>query len=74
VIQCIAIAMVLFFPAISLWFPAHLNEQSRAVETEQVDDSMNRLEEDPTKMLQDQQEEEEEQNKGGDSAKDEAKK
>jgi tripartite ATP-independent transporter DctM subunit len=66
VIQCIAIAVVIFFPAIATWFPEHLNKQQQAVETEQVDDSMNRLEEDPTKTMMDQQEEEEEK-KGADS-------
>ncbi|HTM59413.1 MAG TPA: TRAP transporter large permease subunit [Burkholderiales bacterium] len=72
-IQCIAILIVLFVPAIATWFPAYLNAQSQAVETEQVDDSMNRLEEDPTKTMQDEQEEEEK--KSADSpAKGEAKK
>src|SRR5260221_8337122 len=51
VLQCIAIALVMFVPAIATWFPQHLNLQSQAVETEDVDDSMNRLEEDPLKGL-----------------------
>ena len=58
VLQCIAIAIVMFVPQIATWFPAHLNTQQQAVETEQVDDSMNRLEEDPLKGLQDNEAEE----------------
>jgi tripartite ATP-independent transporter DctM subunit len=58
VLQCIAIAAVMFIPQIATWFPAHLNTQSQAVETEQVDDSMNRLEEDPLKFEGNKEEEE----------------
>jgi tripartite ATP-independent transporter DctM subunit len=46
VLQCIAIAVVMFVPAISTAFPEHLQAQSRAVTTEDVDDSMNKLEDD----------------------------
>jgi len=49
----------MFVPQIATWFPAHLNAQSQAVETEQIDDSMNRLEEDPYKAGMEQQEKEE---------------
>jgi tripartite ATP-independent transporter DctM subunit len=59
VLQCIAIAVVMFIPAVATWFPAHLNTQQQAVQIEQVDDSMNRLEEDPLKGLQNNEEEEE---------------
>jgi hypothetical protein len=38
--------------------PEHLRAEQRAVETQDVDDSMNRLEEDPLKGLQQQNEEE----------------
>ena len=58
VLQCIAIAIVMFVPSIATWFPGHLNSQQQAIETEQVDDSMNRLEEDPLKGLQNNEEEE----------------
>jgi tripartite ATP-independent transporter DctM subunit len=58
VLQCIAILVVMFIPAIATWFPAHLNTQQQAIQTEQVDDSMNRLEEDPLKGLQNNEEEE----------------
>ena len=58
VLQCLAIAVVMFIPAIATWFPEHLNKQQQAVETEQVDDSMNRLEEDPLKGFGSNKEEE----------------
>ena len=59
VLQCIAIAIVMFVPAISTYLPAHLQEESRATTTEEVDDSMNKLEEDPYKSQEPQLEEEE---------------
>jgi tripartite ATP-independent transporter DctM subunit len=59
VLQCIAIAIVMFVPAISIYLPAHLQAESRATSTEEVDDSMNRLEEDPYKAQEPQLEEEE---------------
>jgi len=49
VLQCIAIAIVMFVPAIATWFPQRMLAQSQATPAEQVDDSMNRLEEDPYK-------------------------
>ncbi|MEA3195242.1 MAG: hypothetical protein QOD26_3575 [Betaproteobacteria bacterium] len=58
VLQCIAIAVIMFFPSIATWFPAHLNAQQQAIETEHVDDSMNRLEEDPLKGFESKEEEE----------------
>ncbi|HEX2649189.1 MAG TPA: TRAP transporter large permease subunit [Burkholderiales bacterium] len=57
ILQVIAIAIVLFVPQLATWFPAYLNSQQHAVETEQVDDSMNRLEEDPLKGLGAEEEE-----------------
>jgi TRAP-type mannitol/chloroaromatic compound transport system permease large subunit len=54
VLQCIAITLIILFPAITTWFPAQLHEEARGVKVEQVDDSMNRLEEDPHKALQEQ--------------------
>jgi tripartite ATP-independent transporter DctM subunit len=38
-LQCIAIALVIIFPSIAVWFPSHLNEQSRAIRTEEIEDS-----------------------------------
>jgi len=68
VLQCIAIAIVMFVPSIATWFPEHLGTESRAVQTEEVDDSMNRLEEDPAKSMQEEsQGEEEEEKKKGDA-------
>src|SRR5216110_2258300 len=58
VLQCIAIAIVMFVPGIATWFPERLQAESRAIQTEDVDDSMNRLEEDPLKAVQNNEEEE----------------
>ncbi len=49
ILQCIAIALIVIFPQIATEFPMHLQAESRAVKTEEVDDSMNRLEADPYK-------------------------
>jgi tripartite ATP-independent transporter DctM subunit len=54
ILQCIAIALIVAFPAIATKFPEQLREEARAVKTEQVDDSMNRLEEDPHKALREE--------------------
>jgi len=58
ILQVIAIAILVAFPAIATWFPTQLQAESRATKTEQVDDSMNRLEEDPAKPTEEQGEEE----------------
>jgi tripartite ATP-independent transporter DctM subunit len=60
VLQCIAIAIVMFVPSIATKLPEQLRSEQRAVETQDVDDSMNRLEEDPLKGIRQQNEEEEE--------------
>jgi tripartite ATP-independent transporter DctM subunit len=52
ILQCIAIALVIVFPAIAIKFPEHLREEARGVKVEQIDDSANRLEEDPFKAMQ----------------------
>jgi len=49
VLQCISIAIVMFVPSIATSFPQKLQAEARATTTEDVDDSMNRLEEDPFK-------------------------
>ena len=54
ILQCIAIALIVAFPSIATKFPEHLREEARAVKTEQVDDSMHRLEEDPHKAMQEE--------------------
>jgi tripartite ATP-independent transporter DctM subunit len=51
-LQVIAIALVVMFPAIATWLPLELQEASRGVVIEEVDDSANRLEEDPLKAAQ----------------------
>ena len=56
ILQCIAIGLIIAFPAIATWFPERLQAESRAVKTEEVDDSMNSLEEDPLKQGQDSEE------------------
>src|SRR2546425_6718162 len=45
VLQCIAIAVIMFVPSIATKLPEHLRSEQRAVETQDVDDSMNRSEE-----------------------------
>jgi TRAP-type mannitol/chloroaromatic compound transport system permease large subunit len=52
ILQTIAIALIVIFPRIATEFPMQLQEESRAVKTEEVDDSMNRLEADPLKGAQ----------------------
>jgi TRAP-type mannitol/chloroaromatic compound transport system permease large subunit len=47
VLQCIAIAAVMFIPQIATYLPNELQTQARATTTEEVDDSMNKLEDDP---------------------------
>jgi tripartite ATP-independent transporter DctM subunit len=54
VLQGIAIALIVAFPAIAIKFPEQLREEARAVKTEKVDDSMHRLEEDPHKAMQEE--------------------
>jgi tripartite ATP-independent transporter DctM subunit len=49
ILQCIAIVLLIVFPAIATKFPEHLREEASGVKTEQIDDSANRLEEDPLK-------------------------
>jgi TRAP-type mannitol/chloroaromatic compound transport system permease large subunit len=63
-LQCLAIALVIAFPAIATWFPEKLQSEQRAVKTEEVDDSMNKLEEEPASTME---KETEEQEKEGDS-------
>jgi tripartite ATP-independent transporter DctM subunit len=63
VLQCIAITLIVAFPAICTWFPEHLQHEARQVKTQEVDDSMNVLEEDPLKAGQPQEEEQQEEEK-----------
>jgi tripartite ATP-independent transporter DctM subunit len=52
ILQCIAIALLVTFPAIATRFPEYLRAESATEKVEQVDDSANRLEEDPLKATQ----------------------
>jgi tripartite ATP-independent transporter DctM subunit len=65
ILQVLAITLMVVFPRIAIEFPMQLQEESRAVKTEEVDDSMNRLEEDPATRMKEETEEDEE--KGGDA-------
>ncbi|HEX9183539.1 MAG TPA: TRAP transporter large permease subunit [Burkholderiales bacterium] len=56
ILQVIAIALIVAFPAIATKFPEQMRAESAAVKTEEVDDSMNRLESDPLKGAQDEAE------------------
>ena len=38
-LQCVAIALIVSFPAIATWFPEKLQAESRAIKTEDVEDS-----------------------------------
>jgi TRAP-type mannitol/chloroaromatic compound transport system permease large subunit len=58
ILQCVAIAVVLFVPGIATTFPQQMREEQSAIKTEDIDDSHNRLEEDPLQGLQGQEEEE----------------
>jgi hypothetical protein len=37
-LQVIAIALVIIFPSIAIWFPTHLNEIQRGIKTEEVEE------------------------------------
>jgi len=62
----VAIAVVLFVPEIATTFPQQMRAEQSAIKTEEVDDSMNKLEEDPL-----QREGQEEEETGGSLEKDE---
>ena len=70
ILQCIAIALIVIFPSIATEFPMQLQEESRAVKTDEVDDSMNRLESDPLKGAQDEAEGKDGEEEGGEAEKD----
>jgi TRAP-type mannitol/chloroaromatic compound transport system permease large subunit len=56
ILQCVAIALVMFVPAIATYLPEKLQIAARALPAniEEDDDSMNRLEEDPLKAAEKQ--------------------
>jgi tripartite ATP-independent transporter DctM subunit len=47
ILQCVAIALIIVFPAIAIKFPQHLREEARAVKIEQFEQGNTRLEDDP---------------------------
>jgi tripartite ATP-independent transporter DctM subunit len=65
ILQVIAIALIVIFPQIATSFPEQLQAESRAIKTEEVDDSANRLEEDPLKAAEDQMQGEPQQQEEG---------
>jgi tripartite ATP-independent transporter DctM subunit len=54
ILQVIAIALIVAFPPIATKFPEQLQHEARQIKTEEVDDSQNRLEDDPLKAAQEQ--------------------
>jgi TRAP-type mannitol/chloroaromatic compound transport system permease large subunit len=52
VLQCIAIALIIIFPRIVTYLPDELRSDIASEKVEQIDDSANRLEEDPFKAMQ----------------------
>jgi tripartite ATP-independent transporter DctM subunit len=54
VLQCIAVGLIVIFPQIATYLPEQLRAEVSAVQTEDVDDSANRLEEDPLKAMQEE--------------------
>jgi tripartite ATP-independent transporter DctM subunit len=71
ILQVIAIALIVAFPAIATKFPEQMRAESAAIKTEEVDDSMNRLEADPYKGAQDAGKEGENSEEEGGEAEDE---
>jgi hypothetical protein len=65
ILQVIAITLIVAFPAIATKFPEQLQAEARAIKTEEVDDSANRLEEDPLKAAEDQMQSEPQQQEEG---------
>jgi tripartite ATP-independent transporter DctM subunit len=49
-LQCIAVALLIIFPGVATYLPSQLREGAGVVPAEQIDDSQNRLEEDPLKQ------------------------
>jgi len=71
ILQVIAITLIVTFPKIATSFPELLQEESRSIKTEEVDDSANRLEEDPFKRMEEQNDQEEEEGAGDELEQDE---
>jgi len=54
ILQVIAIALIIVFPKIATYLPDQLRTDMAAEKVEQIDDSANRLEEDPLKSMQEE--------------------
>ena len=54
VLQCIAIALIIIFPRVVTYLPDQLRSDIASEQVEQIDDSANRLEEDPFKSMQEE--------------------
>jgi len=54
VLQCVAIALIIVFPRIVTYLPDELRSDIASEQVEQIDDSANRLEEDPFKSMQEE--------------------
>jgi tripartite ATP-independent transporter DctM subunit len=61
ILQMVCVALIVIFPKIVTTFPEQLRHEASGIKTEDVDDSGNRLEEDPLKAGQQSTEEEEQQ-------------
>ncbi len=61
ILQMFCVALIVIFPKIVTTFPEQLRHEASTIKTEDVDDSANRLEEDPLKAGQQSTEEEEQQ-------------
>jgi len=61
ILQMVCVALIVIFPKIVTTFPEQLRHEASGIKTEDVDDSANRLEEDPLKAGQQSTEEEEQQ-------------
>jgi hypothetical protein len=55
-LQCVAIVLLMIFPQIATYLPDRMREDFSAEVIPQIDDSQNRLEEDPLKGLEPVQE------------------
>jgi tripartite ATP-independent transporter DctM subunit len=53
-LQMVAVALIVIFPKIVTTFPEQLRHEASQIKTEEVDDSANRLEEDPLKRAQEE--------------------
>jgi tripartite ATP-independent transporter DctM subunit len=59
-LQLVCVALIVIFPKIVTTFPEQLRHEASQIKTEEVDDSANRLEEDPLKRADEEVQQEEE--------------